>query len=310
MSYELSKYILTTVAYYDVMDYPMTAFEIWRHLTTHKSRSAIQNLHQFSLAEVLSDLEGENLKKVIEKWRGFYFLRGRQKLVSVRSKRNKISEEKYKILRKVTKILRFVPFVRMVAATGSLAMKNAEKSSDLDLLIVLESGKIFTGRTLVTLAVQFLGKRRHSEKITDRACLNYFITTSSLEIGLKDLFSSSEYSFVQPLFGFEIFKKFQKENGWIKKYKITFQSDKVANLKLLDDTLVAKMVRNSGEKILSFNFIENGLKKWQIKRIQRDPRTHQAGSMVLVSDDALVFLPTPQGPQIYDQFEAKLATLT
>jgi len=323
----LSKNILTTLAYYDIMDYPMTSFEIWKYLTAISNfqfprlpkpgtggqaiSNKIQNNDEikFSLQDVVKELDSDNLKKLIEEYRGFYFLKGRQSLVEQRIKRNKISESKYRILLRVASVLRLVPYVRMVAVTGRLAMKNADEKSDLDLLIALKHGKIFTGRILVTLIVHLLGKRRYKGKITNRVCLNYFITTKSLGIDLKDLYSASEYFFISPLFGLETFKEFQEKNSWIKNYKINYQEDGHVSQKILPDTYFTKLFRKTGEKLLNFIFIERTLKNWQIKRINRNPKTHQAGSLVTANDSALIFLPSPQGPKIYEKFQEQLSAL-
>ncbi len=232
---ELEKNILATLAYYDVMDYPMTSFEIHKYFTNFNQQPAVGG-GEPGLLEIINGLESEKLKKFIEEYRGFYFLKGRKALVEQRLERNKIAESKFKILLKTVRWLRFVPYVRMIAVTGRLAMKNTEPESDLDILVVLKYGKIFTGRTLVTLAVHLLGRRRYGKKITNRICLNYFITAKSLEINLKDAFSASEYSFIFPLFGFDVFQKFQQANGWIKNYKPNYRADDIPNLKLLPDT--------------------------------------------------------------------------
>lgn len=308
-SIELEKNILATLAYYDVLDYPMTSFEIHKYFTNFNQQSATGSL-QPDLLEIINALEGEKLKKFIEEYRGFYFLRGRKDLVEQRLERSKIAESKFKILLKIVRWLRFVPYVRMIAVTGRLAMKNTESGSDLDILVVLASGKIFTGRTLVTLAAHLLGRRRYGEKITNRICLNYFITEKSLEINLKDAFSASEYSFIFPLFGFAVFQKFQEENSWIKKYKPNYRADDIPNLKLLPDTRSAKFFRQIGEKIFSFDFIEDWLKRWQTQRIANDPRTKKAGSMIIANDDMLVFLPEPQSPEVFEKFKERLESLT
>ena len=52
MSANLSKYILTTLAYYDALDYPMTAFEIWKCLTRAEDEKTEE---KFDLADVLHD---------------------------------------------------------------------------------------------------------------------------------------------------------------------------------------------------------------------------------------------------------------
>jgi predicted nucleotidyltransferase len=195
----------------------------------------------------------------------------------------------------------------MVAITGSVAMKNAKRESDLDFLVVLERNRIFVGRSLVTIVLHFLGLRRYGKKISDRACLNYFITADSLEIDLKDIFSASEYSFIVPIIGPELFKKFQLENSWIANYKLNYNPDDLENLKFIKESALTKASQWVGERLLGFDFLEENLKKWEVGRIMRDPRTHQIGSMVLVSDVALIFLPDPQGPHIYDKFQERLA---
>jgi hypothetical protein len=304
----LEKSILATLAYYDVMDYPMTIFEIRKYFTNFNQQSEAESL-QPDLLGIINALESDKLKKFIEEYRGFYFLKGRKNLVEQRLERNKIAERKFKILLKAARWLRLVPFVRMLAVTGRLAMKNTESQSDLDILVVLKSGKIFTGRTLVTLAVHLLGRRRYGKKIANRICLNYFITERSLEINLKDAFSASEYAFIFPLFGFTVFQKFQAANSWIKNYKPNFRADDIPNLKLLPDISAAKFFRETGEKILNFNFIEQLLKRWQTRRIANDPRTHKAGSMIIANDEMLVFLPEPQSPEVFQKFKEKLGEL-
>lgn len=307
MNSNLSKYILATVTYYDVMDYPLTVFEVWKYLTKVNKEEVPEKT--YSLVEIAEILRDEKLGRFIEEQSGFYFLKGRKELVALRLERNKISEEKFRQLQRIVSIVRYLPFVRMVAATGSVAMKNAEKDSDLDLLIVLQHGRIFIGRTVVTLVLHFLGLRRYAQKVANRACLNYFITTNSLEIDLKDMFSASEYSFIVPLFGWDCFKQFQANNEWIRNYKITFEPEQLANLKMIGDTFVSRNCRRLLEKVLNLDFLEEQLKKWEVARIMRDPRTHKEGNMVLVSDAALVFLPDPQGPQVYDKFQERLETI-
>ena len=309
MSESLTKHILTTIVYYDVMDYPMTGFEIWKYLTKINNSEAVEEDQKYGLLDVLQALDEDKLKKHIEEFRGFYFLRGRQKLVSQRIRRNKIAEKLYRTILGVAKVLRFAPFVRMLAVTGRLAMKNTQEKSDLDLMVVLKHGKIFTGRIIVTLIVHILGKRRHDGRIADRVCLNYFITTKSLEINLKDIYSSSEYSFILPIFGFKIFRKFQMKNRWIRNYKVNYDIDEIANLKMLKDDYLIRFIRKMGEGILKFDFIEKALKGWQINRINKNPKTHQPGSIIIANDESLIFLPEPQGPIIYEKFKEKLSSL-
>ena len=254
-------------------------------------------------------------------------MRGRKDLVERRIQNDKNSIAKYKIAERVAWWLRFVPFVRMIAVTGTLAMKNSEKNSDIDFFVVLEKGRIFTGRLLVTLFVHMLGKRRYGNKIKNRICLNYFITTGSLEIKRQDLFAANEYSFIYPLFacppdyakhygrGFDTYQQFGKAN-------IELDKKIQAKFRVFGDLKPAKYfveVKPLQEKMQRFfeglinllwgDRIELWLKKKQIERIKRNPLTYKKGGYVEYNDDNLVFLPEPQGAWIEEEWQRRLKNI-
>lgn len=318
-SSELQKNILATIAYYDGMDYPLTSFEVWKYLTKVESSANSADRRQskvksdldekYSLVDVISELDDYDLRKFVEEYRGFYFLRGRKELVEKRIGRDKMAVEKLKRLRRVVRLLRFIPFVRMIGVTGRLAMKHAEKESDWDVFVVLKNGKIWTGRTLVTGFLHFIGKRRHGEKIKDRICLNHFVTDESLEVITKNnfpLFSAHEFSFIFPLFDMGIFRKFQLRNNWIKDYKLNYYLNETENLKILRDSGASRIIRGIGERLSDWKFLENWLRKIERERIANNSKTHQPGSFIVAADRQLVFLPEPRGPELIHRLEEKL----
>jgi len=284
------------------MDYPMTSFEVWKHLTIISGEEE----EKYSLVDVVSELESEKLKRFINEEKGFYFLKDRGGIAEERIKRNKISERKFKRLIKMVSFLRFLPYIRMIGVTGSMAMKNAREKSDFDLFIILKQERMFTGRIIITLLLQFIGRRRYKNKIKDRICLNHFATDSFLVSG-RDLFSASEYSFLVPLYGFSEFLEFQKENSWIGKFKPNF-SPKMENTKQINDNYFSKTIKNFLEKVLNFDFIEYILKNWQTKKIKNNPKTNQVGSMIIYEDSELAFWPNyeNQGPKIFSNFKERL----
>jgi len=288
----------------------MTSFEVWKYLISSCGNDDGMNDEKkelkFGLNDVIKRLDSEELAKYIDEYWGFYFLKGRQSLVDERLRRNKVSEGKFRIIRKVGLILRFVPFVKMIGVTGRMAMKNAKRKSDLDLFIVVKEGKIFTGRFLLTGLVHLIGKRRYKNKVADRICLNYFVAADSCEIMIKDLFASSEYSFMIPIFGNKEFLKFLGCNGWMKEYHPNCEMIDQMNHKLLEDSWLSSRIRNLGEMIFGFDFIERHLGEWQKKRIENDPRTKKEGSMVFADNGSLIFLPDPQGPRIFEMFKKKI----
>jgi predicted nucleotidyltransferase len=310
MSSSLSQNILATIAYYDVLDYPLTVFELWKYLISDpayaEALAGKQDEKKILIADIIRELEGEELKKQTETYRGFYFLPGRKDLVSSRIERNKISEEKYKIILRMMKLLKFIPHIKMVAVVGRVAMKNSEKKSDLDLLIVFEKGHIFTGRFLTVALLSILGKRRSGKKIKNKICLNHFLSTN-FSVSVQDLFSSHEYVFMLPIFGFEMYQNFFVKNAWIKNYRPNFES-KLPIMKEEKDSQFSKKSREILEKICSFQFIEKILKKMQIEKILKNPKTQKTGGVIIYSDDELAFWPDfeKQGPRVFEEFKKRL----
>ena len=302
---KLRKYLLATVAYYDGFSYPLTAFEVWRYLIRTDYSSDSERV-EIELADTISALQSDVFSKFLENFSGFYFLKGRREIVDFRIKNQKISAGKLRRLRRVVFWLRFIPFVRMVGATGGLAMKNAHWKSDWDLLIVTAAGHIWTGRTLVTLFSQIIGKRRYDQKIVNRLCLNYFLTEQSLEVITKDLFSANEYMFMIPLFGGDVYHRFQIKNQWIKNIKPTYNLQELPHLKIITDNIFSKTFRNIGEFVLGGVWLEKGLRNIEKRKILENPKTHQEGSLVYAENDALVFLPVPHGPVIFERFKEKI----
>jgi hypothetical protein len=201
----------------------------------------------------------------------------------------------------------------MVAVTGRMAMKNTEGKSDWDLLVIVKQGRIWTGRTALTAFLHLLGKRRHGEKIKDRFCLNCFIADESLKIKIENrdfefnLFSANEYSFILPIFNFKKFKKFQIKNAWIKELKVNFYLNEIRNMKMVSDSHFSKTIRKAGEKILGFDFIEKFLRKIELRKIENNIKTKKKEGIIEATDDALVFLPKPQGKEIYEKSREKLS---
>ncbi len=309
MHNNLTKSILATIVYYDVFDYPLSAFEIWKYRTVQAQGQEYGNETPVTLEDIMVMLDTESIKRSIGNRQGLYFVRGREMLVKRRLRRGKLSIAKYRGVHNLVFWLRFVPFVRSVALTGSLAMKNSEISGDWDLLITLRSGHIWTGRAVLSALLQCFGKRRHDTDIADRACLNYWVTTTSLEIITKDLFSSNEYFFITPLFGYSVFQKFQEKNSWIRRFRPQYKVSTSPHLMCIQDSFFSKFSRDIGEILLSDRWLERKLSLWQKKKIAANPKTRLPGSFIEATDEALIFLPKPQGPKVFAAFKDRLSEI-
>jgi len=311
---DIHKDILATITYYDILNFPLTSFEVWKYLlAVNSDQGSVINkkIESFTLGEIIDGLESEEFKNHIEEFRGFYFRKGRKDLVARRIQNDKNSIEKFEIAQRAARWLRFVPFVRMIALTGTLAMKNCEKNSDIDFFVVLKKGRIFTGRLLVTLIVHILGKRRHGKKITNRICLNYFITDESLEIQRQDLFAANEYSFIYPIFGYDVFQKFCETNiNWIKKFKPNWETPELKPARyFVDVRRLQRAAQGSFESLINLFWgdrIESWQKRRQVARIERNPLTSKHGAYIEYTDENLIFLPDPQGVRVEEEFQRRM----
>lgn len=307
---KLSKNILATVIYYDIMDYALTAFEIWKYLIVNNinDEQQVKN-NSCLLADVLKELETEKMKKNIEEYGGFYFFRGRKELVKKRIKSNKISENKFKKAKKIVHWLKFLPFVRMIAVAGRVSTKNARNESDIDLFIILKHGHIFTGRFFITMLIHILGKRRYGRKIKNRICLNHFVSDKYF-VSIRDLYSSHAYSFLMPVYKPAILEAFKEKNNWIKNYRPDIENTS-SDLKEVGENWFSICIKKCLEKMFRKNWIEKIMKRTQIKKIEKNPATFKKGGVIIYSDCELAFWPDfeNQGPDFFKKFYDKLREL-
>lgn len=301
----LTRTVLATIAYYDAMDYPLTLFEVWRYLSFEDVHApaqyrAGQTIGQIN--DVLMILIRDERLQCVD---GMYVLPERESLVSERRQRMLTSTDKLQRMRRGIRLLRWIPFVRMVFVTGRLAMKHAQENSDWDVLIVLKEERIWTGRFLVTLVTQVFGLRKTDAHHKDHLCLNYFITTGSLSISLDDRYSAHEYMMARPLFASINPEKFLVANTWISRFRPHFDTLVLTSPYHTADTMFAYRVRKVGEWLCNMCGTEKFLRKWQRAKIMKNPKTFQKGSMIIANDNELVFLPHPHSPRVLSAYHER-----
>jgi hypothetical protein len=196
---DLELAILRTVAYADVFDYPLKAAEIRRYLI------GVQATEE----EVELALESCSAKHGRLRYtQGFYTLAGRERLVDLRHKREVIGQRRWLIVQRYGKWIAALPFVRMVAVTGALAVDN-EDGSDIDFLIVTQAGRVWLCRGLVLLLVYWA--RRYGDEI----CPNYFLSESALSLSEKNLYTAHEMAQMVPLYGMNVYQRMRRFNPWV-----------------------------------------------------------------------------------------------
>ena len=191
--------VFHALAYADVFDYPLTATEVYRYLPSTNA----------SYQEVIQALTDEVLFSKID---DYYTMRGREGIAETRRRRAEISSRLWFKAARYGQIIASLPFVRMVAVTGSLAMNNVEEGKDIDFMIVTAPQHLWTCRAF-TLFVARLAKLEGID-----LCPNYLITTNALALDEHSLYVAHELAQMIPLSGREIYGEIRRLNGWMADY--------------------------------------------------------------------------------------------
>ncbi|HUE97908.1 MAG TPA: hypothetical protein VMN99_01565 [Anaerolineales bacterium] len=195
----LLRSIFHTLAYADIFDYPLTAPEVYRYLT------ALKASHD-EVARVLAD---ETLFAQVD---GYFTLPGREQIVETRKRRAQVAAWLWPQATRYGRMIASLPFVRMVAVTGSLAMNNTDQGKDVDYMLVTAPNRLWTCRALSLLVARFA----KLEGIN--LCPNYLITTNALELKERSLYVAHELAQMIPLSGMDIYREIRRLNVWMVDY--------------------------------------------------------------------------------------------
>lgn len=284
----LSEAILATLAYHDIFEYPLTLKEFHRYLIGKRAIFASVERNLFKLKA--NGQIGAN--------QGYYFLKGRTKIVSIRKRRERYSRAKLKRAVFFASILKTIPTLKMVGISGALAMQNSHQGDDIDLVLLSSPNTLWTTRFLANTLLWPFKRDTQGKKIADRACLNFFMDESSLKIKDHNLYFAHEICQMKPLWDRDlVYEKFIKANSWAKRYLPNWQPTYAKRL-----TTNAKRKKKSSALVFkrSALVIENFLKSFQLWYMRSKITTEKTGK------GQLFFHPVDTKKWIMEEFRKRL----
>ncbi|MCF7836123.1 hypothetical protein K9N08_00485 [Candidatus Gracilibacteria bacterium] len=289
MKSDLKENVWKTICWFDLFAQPVSLEEIHRFLLSSKA----------SKKEVEKSLAKDSR---VGKSFGFYFVRGKNASVLKRCGKQYHAGKLWKRVLRHLFILRFTPFLKLVAVGNTLAMGFPERNSDIDLLVVTKQNRLFTTRAFLTFFAHIFRMRRSERKIRGRFCLSFFLTENSLnlekiKIAREDIYLAFWVATLTPIFGdsSEIFAA----NNWVREY--------FPNLKL-KTTQKKFRKKNFLERILSGkfgDFLERILRNWQLNRAMRKQKNREKNA-VIISEDILKFHETDQRKDFQERWKKRV----
>lgn len=205
---KLSDAVLSTLAYHDIFNYPLTVGETHQFCPYKTSEEKVQK-----------ELKNLHKTKKIEKYFNYYSLKGKGTISHVRQKKRIHSHNKTVKARTYAKILNLFPHIQLIALTGALAMENSDKNDDIDFLIITSKNYLWSTRLASNLLLSRYRRKPAQKKTKNKACLNIFLAENSLKIRTQNLYTAHEIAQMKPILqrGNAYFR-FLNANSWVKNY--------------------------------------------------------------------------------------------
>jgi len=245
------------VAFFDLFNYPLTAWEIWQFLSVKGDYS-----------EVINVLENKNALISLESKNGFYVLPGRKEIIGIRMSRYNYTDRKFKRAVRLARFFKIIPWIEMIAVGNLIGAHNLKDESDIDLFIIAEKNRLWLTRFFCVLIVKFLGLRPKPDQGRDKICLSFFVSRESLS--LKELrLDQADIYFIYWLANLTpiydkggAYDEFTETNNWLREYLPNWQAGELNHK------------RDAGESFsrfyhdlvdMFFGGLENKMKKLELR---------------------------------------------
>lgn len=290
--------VLATLAWFAVLKRPLTVPELSRLLLRRKA-------NQRQIAACLTEL-GVRVRQ-----RDGYWTVAGARVTYPSAESEKWFRYKWWRLGLAVRVLKWVPYVRMVAAANTVADRTATKDSDIDVFIVIRHGRLYLARLLITGVLHLTGLRRHGKKVANRICLSFFTTDAGIDLrGIAfepyDIYLAYWVAELQPVLADDsIQAEFLAANLWVRPFVPHYHEGPAARQR---PGMVARLAERTFDTYLG-DKLEQRVAAWQQSRIRADQERPGTDVLIVATDRMLKFHEKERRKVYRAQWEALMRKL-
>ena len=216
---KLEKAILRTVLFFNLHRRPLSVKEIHRYLWQTKASEGEVFLAVMNLAR----------KGILKERNRLFALAPYERVLKELPQRQKIKAKLLKKAQKFAWLIKLCPFVRGAFLANSLALGLPSEKSDIDLVVLVKPGFLWTARFFLNLLFALVGQKRRKGKRKDpqKFCLSYFVDLSRPNLKFlklpEDPLLIWWLATLRPFLGKKACQLFLEANNWLKKYLPNWQ---------------------------------------------------------------------------------------
>ena len=191
--------VFATVSYADVFDMPIE----------------LDHLHRFLVGSSLTLLETSMaVDHLVSNGRlgrrdDVVYLAGRDEVLAIYDERTARAATMWRDAETWGARIGRLPFVRMVAVTGGLAVDSVAEHDDIDFFIVTKPGRLWLTRLMIIV----LGRIADRDDI--ELCPNYIVSDQALEMDERTIYVARELAQMVVIVGDELCQRVRATNDWM-----------------------------------------------------------------------------------------------
>jgi hypothetical protein len=167
--------VVRALSFFDIFDHPLTDRELFEYVY---GANVHPRLDFFSFVTTIRTFPSTHCVCT----HGLWHLVGRESILATHTYRSASTFRKLRRLSLLARLIRHVPFVRGVYVCNTFAFNAANAASDIDVLIVVRSGRIWTARILTSALLSLFFIRRTHRRVKNRICLSFYLADRALNI--------------------------------------------------------------------------------------------------------------------------------